>query len=150
MLGEDTYRKCDLPGGPYRRDVAVLAAEVLEVERRRFDRAPPALEDTDGYPLLLPPPPGIRRCALLDVGRAHVKLEDLHCCLPGAVVIGVTSNYTVLDVTACASPPRVGDSVLFRMGYWSMLRLFRSPAVDVIAVEDASPELNALPAPATT
>jgi predicted amino acid racemase len=142
MLGEDTYRKCDLPGGPYRRDVALLAAEVLEVARRRFDLAPPALEDTDGYPLLLPPPPGIRRCALLDAGRAHAKLEDLHCCLPGAVVIGVTSNYMILDVTECASPPRVGDRVLFRMGYWSMVRLFRSPAVEVVPVENASPELN--------
>ncbi|MDR2113452.1 MAG: alanine racemase [Candidatus Accumulibacter sp.] len=143
ILGEDTYRRADLPGGVLRRDVALLAAEVLEVEPRRYGTEAPALPDNDGYPLMPSPPPGVRRCALLDVGRMHVKLEDLACLLQGASIIGVSSNYTVLDVTDCAAAPKPGGRVFFRMGYWSMGRLFRSPAIEVLAVRDDSPERRA-------
>jgi predicted amino acid racemase len=140
MLGEDTYRNCDLPGAPYRRDVVMLAAEVLEVTNRQFDGSIPALDETDGYPVLPPPSTGKHCCALLDVGRVQVHLEDLVCRLPEAFVIGMSSNYMVLDVSNCHTRPAVGGRVYFNMGYWSMARLFRFVPVSVTPLGDDTPQ----------
>lgn len=141
ILGEDTYHRCDLPGGPFRRDVCTLSAEVLEIHPRRFAAEDkPAFADGECLPPFRLPPPGIRLCALLDIGRAHVAPEDLvGISLPGAFPIASGTGYTVLDVTDCPCPPGVGDRLFFRPGYWSILRAFHSPLVALIPVRDDHP-----------
>jgi predicted amino acid racemase len=142
ILGVDTYRKQSLPGGPFRSDVCLLLGEILEITRRDF---PPgqttALSELDGFPVMQSSVFGKRLCALLDVGRVHAKLEELVCALPGARIANISSNSLVLDVTDCPVAPHVGQQVPFRLGYWSIARLFHSFSVPVVAVRDNSPEL---------
>ena len=142
ILGMDTYHKLPLPGGSFRSDVCLLQSEILEIQSRDFsvDKTA-ALPEFNGYPVIPAPIAGKRQCALLDVGRIHAKLEELVCPLPGARIMNISSNYMVLDVTDCPVAPRIGQQVLFRLGYWSIARLFHSFLVPVVAVRDGSPNL---------
>jgi predicted amino acid racemase len=145
ILGTDTYRKLPLPGGPFRSDVCFLQGEVLELSQRVFrkDKTGP-LPELDGYPTIAAPVSGKRLCALLDIGRIHIKLEELACALPGAVIAGISSKYLELDVTDCPVLPRVGQHVLFRLGYWSIAKSFHSFLVPLVTVRDDWPELSAI------
>ncbi len=108
------------------RRLGIAAIGVAEVEEAAFS----STKELDVMLISIPPP-----SRLNDVVRRfrrsplHADAEDMTCLLPGAFVSGPNSNYTVLDVTDCARPPRVGDSVHFRPGYWAMARAFRNPAV---------------------
>jgi predicted amino acid racemase len=125
LLGTDVYRWADLPSGPWRRDVCRLEAEVVEVLSR-------------------PGPCGRATRALVDLGRFHVgtvrldgsgfnAYDGLECLLDGAVIVGATSGYLVLDVSAAPEPPAVGGTVAFRPGYWAMAQAFRSAEVEALA-----------------
>jgi predicted amino acid racemase len=125
LLGIDVYRRASLPGGPWRRDVCLLEAEVVETSRR--PRA-------DGS--------GLADRALLDCGRFHVghvqsgasgypPLDGLECLWPGAVIVGATAGYLVLDLSNCPERPKVGETVSFRPGYWAIAQSFMNPGVSV-------------------
>lgn len=142
ILGMDTYHDRPLPGGSFRSDVCLLQSEVLEVTERIFRKDPPGIPPfLDGYPVIPTRVSGKRVCALLDVGRAHLKLEGIACPLPGATISGISSNYLVLDVTDCLERPRVGQRLLFRLCYWSISKSFHSFLAPVRAVRDHWPDL---------
>jgi predicted amino acid racemase len=140
LLGVDVYRQKELPGGPWRRDVARLEAEVVEISFR-----PGASYD------------GLRPRALVDMGRYHVgpvnmseevfpPFDGIECLYPGAAIIGATAGYLVLDLCGCPVLPKVGDTLAFRPGYWAMAQAFRNPEVAAVtqpkAAKQAAPELG--------
>ncbi|MDR2386541.1 MAG: alanine racemase [Deltaproteobacteria bacterium] len=125
LFGYDLYRQSQLPAGPWRRDVCRLEAEVVEVSLR------PRANNGSLVPR-----------ALMDMGRFQAgkvypcdpkitSLEGLECLWPGAVIVGSTAGYTVLDLSHCQIKPKVGDFVSFRPGYWPMATAFRSRDVKV-------------------
>lgn len=142
LLGEDLYRQAELPGGAFRKDVCLFSGEVLELEYRNI--VPGALQAGYHYvgpdDMRLPVLPGRRRRALLDLGYFHIHPCELASLVPGAVITGVSSGYTVLDITDCpadiSAALRVGSRVLFRGGYWSLAKGFRSPGVKITALCD--------------
>lgn len=152
ILGEDIYRLQDLPGGPYRRDVCTLEAEVVEIRSRLVE--PPAEEpvprhlDHQERPAAVLT--GLRRRALLSAGRFHTSLgiidhqgapvlHRMGCHLPGAVITGLTAGYLVLDITECSQPVWVGRKIRFSPGYWSMAQGFRNPMMDIRTMRDERP-----------
>lgn len=140
LLGEDIYLRRELPGGPFRRDVCMITAEVLEVRTRMMSPTPrPILHHADGQESPLPSAPALGRRvrALLDIGRFHTEAGDLACILPGAEIVGLSSGYMVLDVTNCREPVDVGQEILFHPGYWAMARAFRTQSVTIAAIRDS-------------
>ncbi len=152
ILGEDIYRLQDLPGGPFRRDVCILEAEVVEI-RRRLIEAPeegPVPHHTDHQERPDAVLTGWRLRALLAAGRFHTSLGSIDrqgapilsrmvCHLPGAVITGLTAGYLVLDVTECRRPVRVGQKICFTPGYWSIAQGFRNPMMEIRPVRDEIP-----------
>ncbi len=165
ILGEDIYRLQDLPGGPFRRNVCTLEAEVVEVRRRLVepeeDEAP-GRHHADHQERPAAAPAGLRLRALLSLGRFHTSLGSIGrqgapilsrmtCHLPGAVITGLTAGYLVLDVTECRQPVRVGRKIRFTPGYWSMAQAFRNPMVEIRATRDGGvSELEGRPQSGTT
>ncbi|MDR0356578.1 MAG: alanine racemase [Deltaproteobacteria bacterium] len=153
ILGEDIYREKALPGGPFRQDVCGLRVEVVELKTRWI-----ADDDENGFGhasgQLVPPVRrrGLRRRALVNMGRFHVGLDSpvnlrkgnprhisLPCDLPGAEIAGLTAGYLVLDVTDCPGPVKIGQKVTFWPGYWGLSQAFRNPAVKILADEARRP-----------
>jgi predicted amino acid racemase len=150
LLGEDIYRRQDLPGGPFRKDVCRLEAEVLEVRTRRLETeaACPA-HHADGLarPAVMT---GCRRRALLDMGRFHGATDLVaggrrdddgltglsYDGLPGAFIAGLSAGYLVLDVTNCRPAPAVGQTICFRPRYWALAAACRHPAVTIALREE--------------
>lgn len=138
LLGEDIYLRQKLPGGPFRQDVCMITAEVLEVRTRVINPGlRPVLHHADGQETLPARPASGRRArALLDIGRFHTEVGDLVCLLPGAEMVGLSSGYMVLDVTNCRNPIAVGQQILFHPGYWAMARAFRTQTVTIKTMRD--------------
>jgi predicted amino acid racemase len=139
FLGLDVYRRAELPGGPFRRDVFTLKGETLETCRR---------PKGDGKNFV--------RRALIDLGRFNVgpvnlsptgypPLDGLTCLMEGARIVGVTAGYLVLDVTASPKGPEVWEWVAFRPGYWALAQGFRNREVSVETVGSALDGLTLRP-----
>jgi len=73
---------------------------------------------------------GIRRKALLAVGRQDVNLDGLTPLAPGIEVIGGSSDHLIVDITDAASPLSVGDRIEFSLSYGSVLAAFTSRYVE--------------------
>ena len=147
ILGEDIYRQAELPGGPFRKDVCRLEAEVLEVRTRlmaaeRGDEA----HHIDGLPRPRPVS-GRRRRALLDLGRFYgasylltqtqsQEITTLGGDLPGAFIADLSAGYMVLDITDCDPAPQVGQTISFKPGYWAIAEAFRNPGLSLTLVSD--------------
>jgi predicted amino acid racemase len=72
---------------------------------------------------------GLRRRAILAIGRQDVVPEDIVPLDPGVRVLGASSDHLVLDVEDMIVAPEVGDAISFVPGYSAALRLFTSPYV---------------------
>ena len=138
LLGADIYRHGDLPGGPYRRDVCVFCAEVLEIHERTVvaTAMPPEYYTVSQDTSFFTHKEGRRRRALLDLGFFHTEGKELACTLPGTFIAECSSGYTALDVTDCPVPVAVGNEVFFTASYWSLSKSFRSSAMPVLPVTD--------------
>lgn len=111
-------------------DAIELVAEVIECKRKpslpegergrdAFGREP-AFEDR-----------GVRRRAILALGRQDCAIEGLTPLREGIEVVGASSDHAVLDVTAAPESVEVGDSLGFRPGYAALARGAVAPSVAV-------------------
>ena len=81
---------------------------------------------------------GQRHRLLADFGALHTAVRGLTPMDDGLEIVTATGEYAVLDATALASPPRVGDRICFRPDYAALAMALLSPLVDVeIAAGDA-------------
>lgn len=92
------------------RDVCLLTAEVIEVQTK-------------------PTAKGLRRRAVLAVGRQDIGAGHLQPVEPGVEVVGVTSDHMVADVEG-APWATVGGLLSFTPDYDALLGLFTSPYVE--------------------
>jgi predicted amino acid racemase len=68
--------------------------------------------------------------ALLNVGRGDIDLDGITPCDPKIRIIGASSGYLVLDVTATSSQIHVGDELAFIPNYSALLRIMNSAYVE--------------------
>jgi hypothetical protein len=127
-----------------------LEAEVLEIRERNVecDNSDDSDDSEKDHPHHLegmPIPPrklfGLRRRALLDLGRFHTgsdfvfndsnSLNGFRCCPPGMTITGISAGYLILDITDCPEPPEVGQTVFFHPRYWTIASACRNPSVSL-------------------
>ena len=125
LLGREAIGREPLPGAHL--DTCVLTAEVIELKEKPSRPIGTVGQDAFGnIPNFVDR--GIRRRAILNIGRQDVAVEGLVPRLPGALILGASSDHLVMDVHD--SPPlRVGDQVKLDINYGALLAASTSPYV---------------------
>jgi len=114
-------------------DVFKMQAEIIEIKRKpsvptgeigldAFFRKP-VFEDR-----------GIRKRALLAIGRQDVDLDQIKPCDEEIEIIGASSDHLIVDVDSCSRDYRVGDIIEFNLNYVSILRLMTSEYVRKVII----------------
>jgi len=86
-------------------DTFVLRAELIELKKRD------------------------RLLGMLSLGQLDTVQEFLFPLDPGVTIVRASSDHTLVDVTEMDPRPRVGDTLTFQLGYYSLMRLMASPYV---------------------
>ncbi len=129
LLGRDTVRRDPIPGTF--QDAFVLTAEVIEVKEKPSVPVGETANDAFGHKPAFADR-GVRPRAILALGRQDVVPEALEPLLPGAEVLGASSDHLVVDVEDVAgggAAVKVGDEISFRVGYGALLAAMTSPYV---------------------
>jgi len=126
LVGRDTVSGRKLEG--FYNDTFVLKAEVVEVkEKPSIPIGETGLDAFGKVPVF--EDKGIRRRAIIAVGRQDVDPENLIPEDDDIVVVGGSSDHIILDISECEKDYRVGDIIVFNLTYGGMLRLMTSPYV---------------------
>ncbi len=88
-------------------DTFVLDAELIEVKKRD------------------------RLLGILSLGQLDTEPEYLFPTSPGVTVVESSRDHVIVDLTESPQPPRVGDYISFRLGYFALSRLTVSPYVKI-------------------
>jgi ornithine racemase len=72
---------------------------------------------------------GIRKRAIIAVGRQDIKLEGLIPLDKDISIFGASSDHLIIDVTDCKKDLQVGDIVSFKVDYGCLLLAMTSPYV---------------------
>lgn len=75
------------------------------------------------------PDRGIRKRAILAVGRQDMKLDGLTPALDKAEIMGASSDHLLVDITEVDRELRIGDEMEFYLDYGAMLAVMTSPYV---------------------
>jgi predicted amino acid racemase len=127
LLGrETTHRK---PWPDTFQDAFVLEAEVLELKKKPSVPLGKRSEDAFGQRPEFEQRGEVLR-ALLNVGREDIDVEGLTPQDPGAVILGASSGYLVVDVTDATNSIRVGDTLAFSLNYAALLAAMTSAYVN--------------------
>ena len=114
-------------------DVFKMSAEIIEVKHK-----PSVPTGEIGLDAFLRKPVfedrGIRKRALLAVGRQDVDPDHIRPCDQDIDIIGASSDHLIADIDSCARDYRVGDIIDFNLNYVSILRLMTSEYVDKVMV----------------
>lgn len=118
----------DVPVSYLRQDAFRISAEVVELKEK------PAAPDGETAQAAFGDPPtvedgGKQTRAVVALGRQDVEPSDLEPVRDDVDVIGASSDHTVLDVSGASPAVEVGDRLVFRPGYGSLLGAFTSPYV---------------------
>ena len=74
---------------------------------------------------------GIRRKAICAIGRQSIDCETMWPTDPGVQILGASSDHLMLDVTDSEQSYHSGDIIQFRLGYFSTMRAYTSPYVEI-------------------
>jgi ornithine racemase len=72
---------------------------------------------------------GIRKRAILAIGRQDVKIDGLTPLIKGAEIIGASSDHLLLDLTDVSKKLSPGDKISFNLDYGAMLSVMTSSYV---------------------
>ncbi|MDI3533662.1 MAG: ornithine racemase [Thermosediminibacterales bacterium] len=133
LLGTDVTGQRKIPG--LNRNTMRLVAEVVELKekpsvpwgeigRDAFGKLP-KFEDK-----------GIRKRAILAIGRQDVVIESLIPEIEGVKVLGGSSDHMILDVTDAQDDVYVGKQMGFKMSYGAMLALMTSEYVEKVYIDE--------------
>ena len=133
LYGEDTDGNRFLEG--YHTDAFLFKAQVVELKRKPSvpigERGRDCLGNTPEYP-----DRGVRLRAICAAGKQDVAWAALTPLLPGAFLLGASSDHLIVDVEDCAGQVRVGDYLTFRCGYMAVLDATTSAYVQRRIVKD--------------
>ena len=128
LYGEDTTGNRFLEG--YHQDAFRFKAQVVELRRKPSvpigELGRDGKGDTPEYP-----DRGVRLRAICAAGKQDVAWAALTPMLPGAEMIGASSDHLIVDVEDCGGQVQVGDWLTFRCGYMAVLDATTSAYVDV-------------------
>lgn len=127
MCGEDTTGNRFLEG--WHPDVFRLSAQVAELRRKPSVPIGELGRDGSGEQPVYPDR-GVRLRAICALGKQDAAWEALTPLLPGAEVIGASSDHLIVDVEDCAGAVRPGDWLHFRCGYMAVMRAATSAYVE--------------------
>ena len=129
LFGEDTTGSRFLPG--CHQDAFLFKAQVVELRRKPSvpigEHGRDGKGDTPEYP-----DRGVRLRAICAAGKQDVAWAALTPTLPGAELIGASSDHLIVDVEDCGGAVQVGDWLEFRCGYMAVLDATTSAYVDVV------------------
>ncbi len=107
-------------------DVLILKGTVLEVkEKPSYPTGNIGTDALGRRPCLINR--GIRKRAILNFGIADTDPDGLQPEDEGIRIISANSDYTIVDVSDCAIPVKVGEVLKFKMNYRAMIQSFLSP-----------------------
>ncbi len=126
LLGREAAYGQPIAGA--REDTFTLFAEVIEVlEKASLPTGQIGRDAFGKIPVFTDQ--GIRRRAILAVGRQDVHPENLTPLEAGLHILGASSDHLIMDISDSDTPYKVGDQVAFRPTYAGMLQLMTSPYV---------------------
>ena len=129
LYGEDTTGSRFLAG--YHHDAFLFKAQVVELRRKPSvpigELGRDGKGDTPEYP-----DRGVRLRAICAAGKQDVAWAALTPVLPGAEMIGASSDHLIVDVEDCGGQVQVGDWLEFRCGYMAVLDATTSAYVDIV------------------
>ena len=126
LLGRETIRRRPWPGTW--QDAFCLFAEVLEVQRKPSAPVGERAEDAFGRRPQFEDRGDILR-ALVNIGREDVDPAAIKPLDSRLRILGASSGYLALDVTAAKTTVRVGDELAFSLNYSALLRAMTSEYV---------------------
>lgn len=119
-----------------RQDTLRIVAEVIELEEKPSVPIGERGQDAFGNePEFVDR--GIRKRAILNIGRQDVVVEGLEPVDPGIIVLGGSSDHLVLDVSDAATALRIGDEVAFYPGYGATLAAATSSFVNKVIIPNS-------------
>lgn len=132
LFGEDTTGNRFLEG--YHHDAFLFKAQVVELRRKPSvpigELGRDGKGDTPEYP-----DRGVRLRAICAAGKQDVAWAALTPVLPGAKMIGASSDHLIVDVEDCGGQVQVGDWLEFRCGYMAVLDATTSAYVNIVVVK---------------
>ena len=127
LLGRETLHREPWPGT--HQDAFLLHGEVIECKAKPSVPIGERTEDAFGALPRFPERGTVER-ALVNLGREDVELPGL-APLDGRLrVLGASSDYLVVDVTGARGGVRVGDELVFSLGYGGLLAAMDSEYVE--------------------
>lgn len=127
MCGEDTTGHRFLED--YHPDAFRISAQVVELRRKPSVPIGELGRDGSGEQPMYPDR-GVRLRAICALGKQDVDWGALTPLLPGAEVIGASSDHLLVDVENCEGRVCPGDWLHFRCGYMAIMRAATSPYVE--------------------
>jgi len=131
LVGEDSTNGVMLED--YHQDAFILKSEVIELKEKPSvpigERGYDAFGNQPEYP-----DKGIRRRAILAIGRQDVRVEALTPICPDMEILGASSDHLIVDVTDSKENVEPGSIIAFRCGYSAMLSLTTSPYVEKVFI----------------
>ncbi|MGL4402148.1 MAG: alanine racemase [Fusobacteriaceae bacterium] len=109
LLGRDTSKKTTLPGSF--DDVFLLAAEIIELKIKNNSLR-----------------------GVLAMGCVEINLQGLHPLDENILLTGVTSDHTIIEFKNNNTHYKLGDKILFKVDYWTLLKIFSLPDVSKIYI----------------
>jgi predicted amino acid racemase len=126
LLGRETTHRQPWPGTM--QDAFVLHAEILELKQKPSLPVGERSEDAFGH-LTNFANHGVRLRALVNVGREEVTIEGITPHDQRLTILGASSSYLVMDMTAAAGDYHVGDELTFSLNYGALLTAMTSEFV---------------------
>lgn len=126
LLGRETIHRRPWPDTF--QDVFVLHVEILELKQKPSLPQGERSEDAFGQLPEFEDRGNVLR-ALVNVGREDVDIKGITPLDPGINVLGGSSGYLVLDVSAVEDKLSVGDEVTFTLNYSALLTAMTSEYV---------------------
>lgn len=111
-------------------DAFVLRAPIIECIVKPSRPTGERAQDAYGGEPPMPEDRGLRRRALVALGRQDASADFLTPVDPRVEVLGMSSDHLVTDVEDVRPAPRVGDFVEFIPGFASVLQAFTSQYVE--------------------
>lgn len=131
VLGRNVLNRDPWPGT--RQDAIRLVAEVVEVESKPSVPLGESGQNAFGEEATYVDR-GVRRRAILALGRQDVVVDGIEPEDPGMIVLGGSSDHLIVDVEEAAERIKPGDEVAFWPGYGATLALATSPYVEKVAL----------------
>ena len=131
LLGRETVFGTEREN--YYNDTFVLKAEIVEVKEKPSIPIGEIGRDAFGnVPVFTDR--GIRKRAIIAVGKQDIHPDTLIPHDKGIIVLGGSSDHTILDISDCEADYGVGDVLSFDLTYGGMLGGMTSPYVHKVLV----------------